>query len=175
MIKNKNMKVAFIIGHNEKDKGSYSKHLNTTEWDLYNSMKNDLECIGHVYTHDSSINSYTQRCIDISNRIGDKYDLVIALHFNSFNTIANGCEAFYWHSNKDGFNYASKFVKGYCVLTGSRPRGAKEYKSNTERGAGEVYYPKNTAILLEPFFGDNKEDCERFCVDKFIKSIKGIL
>ena len=169
------MKVAFIIGHNEKDKGSYSKYLNTTEWDLYNSMKNDLKCIGDVYVHDKTIKSYTKRCIDISNRIGDKYDLVIALHFNAFNTVANGCEAFYWHSNKDGFNYAKKFVKGYCMFTGSRPRGAKPYESKTERGAGEVYYPKNTAILLEPFFGDNKEDCEKFCVDKLLKAIKGML
>ena len=169
------MKVAFIIGHNEKDKGFYSQHLNITEWDLYNSMRSSLECIGEVYTHDSSINSYTKRCIDISNRIGDKYDLAIALHFNSFNTVANGCEAFYWHSNKDGFNYAKKFVKGYCMLTGTRPRGAKAYETPTQRGAGEVYYPKNTAILLEPFFGDNKEDCDRFCVDKFIKAIRGML
>lgn len=169
------MKVAFIIGHNEKDKGAYSQYLNTTEWDLYSSMKNELNCIGDVYVHDKTINSYTQRCINISKRIGDKYDLVIALHFNSFNTVANGCEAFYWHSNKDGFNYAKKFVKGYCTLTGSRPRGAKPYETKTQRGAGEVYYPKNTAILLEPFFGDNKEDCERFCVDKFLQAIKGML
>ena len=172
------MKVAFIIGHNEKDKGFYSEHLNSTEWDLYNSMRSSLECIGEVYIHDSSINSYTQRCIDISNRIGDKYDLVIALHFNAFNTVANGCEAFYWYSNKDGQKYAQRFVKGYCMLTGTRPRGAKAYNFNSKgelpRGAGEVYYPKNTAILLEPFFGDNKEDCERFCVDKFLQAIRGI-
>lgn len=181
------MKVAFIIGHNEKDKGFYSETLDKYEWDLYNGMRNVLECIGEVYTHDSSINSYTKRCKDISKRIGSGYDLIIALHFNAFNTVANGCEAFYWHSNKDGFNYADKFVKGYCTLTGSRPRGAKPYDwivkkeegkediKKLPKGAGEVYYTKSTTILLEPFFGDNKEDCERFCVDKFIKSIKGIL
>ncbi len=168
------MKVAFIIGHNEKDKGFYSETLKKSEWDLYNSMRSSLECIGDVYTHDSSINSYTKRCKDISNRIGSGYDLIIALHFNAFNTVANGCEAFYWHSNKDGQKYAERFVKGYCMLTGVRPRGAKPYEASTQRGAGEVYYLKNTAILLEPFFGDNKEDCEKFCIDKLIKAIRSI-
>ena len=181
------MKVAFIIGHNEKEKGFYSPHLKVSEWDFYTSMVNDLECLGHVYRHNPNIKSYTQRCIEISERIGRDYDLIISLHFNAFNTVANGCEAFYWHSNNGGFKYAKKFVDSYCMLTGSRPRGAKEYnweivkkegeedKGKLPRGAGEVYYTKSTTILIEPFFGDNKEDCERFDKDKFIKSIKNVI
>lgn len=173
------MKVAFIIGHNEKEKGFYSPHLKISEWDFYTDMVNDLECLGHVYRHNPNIKSYTQRCIEISERIGRDYDLIISLHFNSFNKVVNGCEAFYWYSNTDGFTYAKKFVDSYCKLTGSRPRGAKAYNFNSKgklpRGAGEVYYTKSTTILLEPFFGDNKEDCERFDKDKFIKAIKNVL
>lgn len=172
------MKIAFAIGHNESDKGSYSPFLDKSEWDLFNEMRNDLECIGDVWTHDKSIKSYTERCKDISERIGSGYDLTIFLHFNSFNGVANGCEAFYWHSNKDAFYRARMFVDVYSDSTKTSPRGAKPYEKvsgKLPRGAGEVYYAKSTAILLEPFFGDNKEDCEKFDKVKFIHAIKEMI
>ena len=168
------MKIAFIIGHNESDKGAFSKLLNKSEWDLYKGMEKSLKSIGDVFYHNPKINGYGARCVEISKRIGKGYDLTIALHFNSFNGKANGCEAFYWHSNAEGFVYAKNFVDSFSKSTGIFNRGAKPYKLKTDRGAGEVVNPYSTAILLEPFFGDNEFDCSRFCLQKFIDALKNI-
>lgn len=168
------MKIAIIIGHNEKSKGYFSKHLNVYEWDFYNDLVQDLECIGDVYFHDSSINSYEKRCEDISERIGKKYDLSIALHFNSFNGKAGGTEVFYWHSNKETKEIATFLSDEFSSRSGLANRGAKAYKTAKQRGAGEVFKPKINAILFEPFFGDNKTDCDKWDKEIFINCLKGI-
>ena len=156
------MKIAFIIGHNEKRQGHFSEHLDTFEWDFYNGISCELEEIGDVFLHDPKINSYTNRCKDISERIGDDYDLTIALHFNSFNTKVGGTECFYWHTNETTKKISEYLSSEFSRKVGSNNRGAKPINSVGERGAGEVYYPKTNAILFEPFFGDNKEDCEKW-------------
>ena len=156
------MKIAFIIGHNEKNKGFYSPHLKISEWDFYNGISCELEEIGDVFLHDPTINSYTNRCKDISERIGNNYDLTIALHFNSFNTTVSGTECFYWHNNEATKEIAEYLSSEYSKKVNSNNRGAKGFDSLADRGAGEVYYPKTNAILFEPFFGDNKEDCEKW-------------
>lgn len=172
-------KIAFIIGHNEKSKGFFSTHLKKTEFDFYSDMVQDLEQIGTVFFHDPTISSYTNRCKDIAKRIGSGFDLIVSLHFNAFNGTANGVECFYWHTNGQGFEAAKTFVDNYSKLTGTRPRGAKAYQKNKNgklpRGAGEVFYTKGTAVLLEPFFGDNKSDCEKFKIDSFLYSIKRMI
>lgn len=159
------MKLAIIIGHNEKNKGFYSKHLNKFEYDFYSAIAMDLNEFADIFFHDPTISSYTQRCLEISNRIGNDYDLVIALHFNAFDTTAEGSECFYWHTNEETKDIATWLSKCYSDKVNGVNRGAKAYKvtnSKLPNGAGEVYYPKVNAILFEPFFGDNKEDCERF-------------
>ena len=40
-------KIAFVIGHTEKDKGAFSTTLNKSEWDLFKDIK-ELEEIGDV-------------------------------------------------------------------------------------------------------------------------------
>lgn len=167
------MRVGFIIGHHEKSKGAYSETLKSSEWDLFRGLESQLSQIGKVYYHNSAIGSYTQRCIDISKRIGKECDIIFALHFNAANKTANGCEAFHWHTNVKGKDVATKFVKYYTDKTGARSRGVKKYSDiKTERGAGEVYYPQSTVVLLEPFFGDNAEDCKKYSSKVFLDAIK---
>lgn len=169
-------KIAFIIGHHENSKGYHSEYFDLKEWDFYKQLECKLEPFGGVFYHDKTINGYLSRCKDTASRIGNEHDLVIALHFNSFNESANGCECFYWGGNDEGLQLAKTLVDNYCELTGAKPRGAKPYTKKADgglpRGAGEVYYPKQTALLFEPFFGDSKEDCQRWCEGKFIKAIK---
>lgn len=167
------MKIGFIIGHHEKSKGAYSETLKISEWDLFRSLESELNQIGKVYYHNSGIGSYTQRCVDIAKRIGKDCDVVFALHFNAANKAAHGCEAFHWHTNEKGKAIATKFVKHYTDKTKARSRGVKKYSDiKTERGAGEVYYPKATVVLLEPFFGDNEADCKKFDRKVFLEAIK---
>ena len=156
------MRIAFIIGHNEKRQGYYSDHLETSEWDFYKGISCELEEIGDVFFHDPTINSYTERCKDISERIGTDYDLTIALHFNSYDTNVGGTECFYWHTNETTKKISEYLSSEYSRKVGSNNRGAKGFDSVNDRGAGEIYYPKVDAVLFEPFFGDNKEDCEKW-------------
>lgn len=168
-----NNKKAFIIGHHEKSKGAYSDTLETSEWDFYKSMEEDLKEIGDVFTHNSDILSYTQRCIETGKRVGDDYDMVICLHFNSVsNEEANGVECLYYGSNKKGKYLSKLFNSNMSRDMGYKNRGIKPILRDNQRGFGELYYVKPTAILIEPFFGSNKEDCERFDKTKFLEILK---
>jgi len=161
---------AFIIGHHEKAKGAFSTILNTTEWDLFKSMESELSKLGDVYTHNPNISSYTQRVQETANRINQKnYTMVVALHFNMFNGVANGCEALF--VSDKGRQLAVNFCTHYTKLTGANNRGAKQLSSG-QNGYGEIFNPKATAILIEPFFGDNARDCQLFTKEKLIESLK---
>ena len=167
------MRVAFIIGHHEKGKGFYSPHLETTEYELYRSLECELEEIGDVYKHDPSIIGYTTRCKEISKRIGDKYDIIVALHFNSGGG-KGGTEVFYWHTNRVGRQIAKFISEEYSKDLGIINRGAKPYTKSTERGAAEVFYPKGTVVLFEPFFGDNEKDCSKWDPYKLFKVLERV-
>lgn len=168
------MNKAIIIGHNSVSKGAYSEHLGMTEWDFFKSFEGKLKEVGDVFIHDPEITGYLSRCIDISSRIGDNYDLIIALHFNMFNGEVGGCEVWHWHKNKKGENIAKVICEKVNTEMGISNRGAKKIVSHKQRGGGEVFYPKATSLLLEPFFGDSEEDCRNFDIDKFVEIIKSI-
>ena len=107
----------------------------------------------------------------MANKTRD-YDLVFELHFNAANTKAKGCEALYYHRNETARKICFAFCDKYTELTGAKNRGTKALNDANDRGFGFVYYQKPTAIILEPFFGDNTEDCNLFNIDLFIDAIK---
>ena len=164
-------KKAVIIGHHATDKGAWSKYLNKSEWDFFSLMTRDLEeKVGKVFFHNPRIPGYRERMQDTA-KIIDIYnpDLIFALHFNAFNGLANGCEAFYFHTNETGKSYAQNFCREINLKMAINNRGAKPMKDIDQRGYYEVYYPKATTLLLEPFFGDNASDCDRFDSRQFIQ------
>lgn len=154
------MKIAIVIGHNSKNKGSYSEHLKMTEFEFNSEVANSVND-ADVYFHNPTISSYRKRMKETASRINKKkYDLVIFLHFNSFNTKATGVEVFYYRFNLKGKKYASKLAKTSSNHTDLRNRGSKAM-FKWMRGFWALFYPKATCILFEPFFGDNKTDCEK--------------
>lgn len=168
-------KIAFVIGHHENSKGAYSAYFNCYEWDFYKDTESELRELGDVYTHDTAISSYKLRCKDTSEKINSReYDLVISLHFNSFNGKAEGVEALHINGNNDTEKLAKLFCESYSLGTGSINRGSKAL-SRGSRGFLELAYPKANAILLEPFFGDNEEDCKLFKDEVFIDSLKKVI
>lgn len=168
------MNKAIIIGHHPEEKGAYSHHLKTPEWDFYKSFEDKLDEVGDVFLHDPTIEHYTDRCKDISDRIGNSYDIVFALHFNKFNGETGGCEVWHWHKNKQGEKIAELICDKIESSMGIFNRGPKKIRFHKQRGGGEVFYPKTTSLLLEPFFGDCEEDCKNFDIDKFITILKDI-
>ena len=165
------MKKAVIIGHHATSKGAWSPYLNKTEWDLFADMTQELEKnVGRVFFHNPRMPGYRQRMEATANEINKfGFDLVFALHFNAFNGRANGCEAFHWHTNAVGKSIAEKFCREINLKMSINNRGAKPMQSESQRGYWEVFYPKATTLLLEPFFGDNSGDCDRFDTRQFIQ------
>lgn len=164
------MKIAFIVGHTPYSKGAFSKTLDSYEWDFYNLYFDKFNEVGDVFIHDND-NGYTSRQKEMANKTRD-YDLVFELHFNAANTKAKGCEALYYHRNETARKICFAFCDKYRELTGAKNRGTKALNDANDRGFGFVYYQKPTAIILEPFFGDNTEDCNLFNIDLFIDAIK---
>ena len=168
------MKVAIVIGHTKKDKGAYSEHLKISEWDLFKQViEKDLLLDVDMFLHDPEISSYTKRQ-ELTAKNTQFYDLVFECHFNAANTKAQGCEALYYHGSKSGKNIATKFVEIWSKETGIKNRGAKPLNVG-DNGYGFVMKTKGTAVLLEPFFGDNANDCDKWNADVFVKVIKQLI
>lgn len=158
------MKVAVVIGHTSKEKGAYSKHFEAHEFDFYSKIAEQLEGVD-VFEHNASISGYITRQKATAKKLNaGNYDLVIELHFNSFfDDSANGCETLYYFKSKHGKYYAELFSEVLNDYTGIKLRngGIKALANRGDRGFAAVYYPKAPAILIEPFFGSNKSDCEK--------------
>ena len=68
----------------------------------------------------------------------------------------------YYFANKKGRELALFFASEMAKNMGYRNRGAKALVNKNDRGFWAVYFPKPTALILEPFFGTNKADVARF-------------
>lgn len=177
------MKVALVIGHHKKVKGALSKYFGMREFDFYSEVVKNIDiCPTDIYFHDENISGYTTRIKNTSKKLNNKnYDLVIEMHFNSFNKKANGCETLYFYNSKKSRYLAGKFSKVVNRMTGIKLRheGLKALANRKDRGFASVYYPKAPTILIEPFFGDNENDCAKIknpknlalIIEQFIKNI----
>lgn len=155
------MKVAIVIGHHKKSKGAYSEYFKMYEWDFYNEVVENIDCV-EIFQHDYKIKSYTERIKATAKKLND-FDIVIETHFNSAVPQANGCETLYYFNSKKGKMYAQLFSVIVNDITGIKLRnnGLKALINKNDRGFASVYYPKPPTILIEPFFGSNEKDCLR--------------
>ena len=155
-------KIAVVIGHDKTSPGAYSLHLRNSEY-IYNSeVATYLARIADVYKRPIG-GGYKTQMINLANEINKKdYDLVLELHFNSFNKIVNGCEAVIFKGNK----ITNKIGEKYCDLISktyhTKSRGVKEISQQNDRGYWFLALIKADAMILEPFFGDNEESL-KFC------------
>lgn len=158
------MKIAVVVGHHKKSKGAYSKYFKMREFDFYSKVAELLNDVD-VYFYDENISGYVSRVKALAKELNKKqYDLVIELHFNSFSDpAANGCETLYYFKSKNGKYYARLFSEILNDFTGIKLRngGLKGLANRNDRGFHAVFQPTAPAILIEPFFGSNKSDCEK--------------
>ena len=165
------VRLAFLIGHTSKSKGAHSFYFDRNEFDFWRGFECELSEVGDVFYHDHNIKSYTKRQKKASYELSD-YDVVFELHFNAANSKAKGCEALYLKGNDTSKDIATLFTDNYHYLTKSKNRGAKALYSRLQRGYGFVKNQRANGIILEPFFGDNKEDCKLFNIDHFLTAVK---
>ena len=159
------MKIAFVIGHHENAKGYYSKYHKVSEWDFFKDASTLIKGADIIF-HDKNISGYVTRIKNTAEKYLDpnNYDLVIEAHFNAYkDEQANGCETFYYFKNKRTKELARDFSSLVNKRTNIKIResGAKALSNTKDRGYASVYWPKADTILIEPFFGSNKSDCEK--------------
>jgi N-acetylmuramoyl-L-alanine amidase len=165
------MKVAIVVGHDKVEQGAFSNLLKKSEF-AYNSEVAKLTG-WDTYFRDTK-GGYSTKIAELSKRINDKnYDLVIELHFNSFNAVVNGCEALYFKGSVKGQRFAEMFVSRIVQEYGTFPRGAKS-RIVTDLGGLFLKSINAPCIILEPFFGDNKETLLFKCESKYAEIIKDI-
>ncbi|MCH3962703.1 MAG: N-acetylmuramoyl-L-alanine amidase [Clostridium sp.] len=105
--------------------------------------------------------------VNKANSIGSQ--LHLCFHVNAFQTDkATGCEVEY--ASSSGQAYASKVSAEIASGLGLTNRGAKN-----QPGLYVLRHTAMTAILVEPFFCDNKNDCNKYNAEKLATAIvKGI-
>ena len=158
-------KVALIVGHNEVSKGAFSPYLKSYEFDYWKeiAMRKKKKTGIDVFTREYN-KSYTNEMKQVLDKVhaSGKYDLVIELHFNSVdNYNVNGAEILVYKNSKC-VHVANVILNNMCKEFDLKNRGLKKISSVAERGGFGIMRCKYPYILIEPFFGSNVDDSEKF-------------
>lgn len=155
--------VAIVIGHTNRSKGACSPFGIPCEFDFNKKVASYLECFADVYEYSTYTAGYTAMVKANAAKMNvHPYKLVIELHYNAATPLANGTEVLYYFASKTGKAYAEVAANMITQKFGTTNRGAKALVKSSDRGFAAVYYPKAPAIMLEPFFGSNIEDANKF-------------
>jgi N-acetylmuramoyl-L-alanine amidase len=170
-------KVAIIIGHTSENPGAWSEHFQKHEYSFHLDLVPALADTFDIFIHDAHIRSYSDRMRHTAARINEKtqYKIIYALHFNAFNKKAHGAEALYYHTNDYGKDIANNFIMQVHERMNIRPRSAKPLYNPNDRGFWEIASPRDTVVLLEPFFGDNQDDCRLFDKETYVDILKNLV
>lgn len=157
------MNIFLSLGHSILKNGSITSADGVINEYLYNKeliayVRDYLVGAGHKVTlcmcpEKQFTSSKEERTYKIPMENSGKYDLAVELHLNAFNGNAKGCEVYYF-SDGAGKTCAERVVNK--LATAFISRGVKQRK--------DLYFLNSTnapAILIESFFCDNAEDCER--------------
>lgn len=155
-------KVSIVVGHTKNKPGACGLGIDC-EWFYMSRVAEHLKDICDIYYYDNYNSGYTnmvKRNATIMNM--HDYDLNIELHYNAATFQANGCETLYYFSNNKGRDLAADFSNLVAKTFKVKNRGVKALVNKNDRGFAAVYYPKATTLLVEPFFGSNRQDVEKF-------------
>lgn len=166
------MKVGIIIGHYKKGKGAYSDFFGKNEFDFYKDLENDLSLLGDIFYH-KNVPSYSVRQKLMAYKTKN-YDIVFEMHFNALNEKASGCECLYYNNNSIAWELSDHFTEQYTKLSKTYKRPSKGLKKG-DRGYSFVSSQKPLALLIEPFFGDNEDDCKAFNSDYLLHAMNSVI
>lgn len=92
-------------------------------------------------------------------------DIFISLHLNAFDGTAEGTEVLYYPSSTGGLYYAEAISKEISTALGTVNRGAKQ------RNLLELRTTNMIAVIVEPIFCDNINDCIKFSPQRTAEAI----
>lgn len=190
------MKVALIIGHNQRSKGAYSQIVGS-EYDYWKriaeKIKTEIPLMVDVYERKPN-QYYTREMFEVLEELNkNDYKFCMELHFNAVaNGQANGCECLVYCGNNKAKALATDFMarlqnkfgskirtkentlKEIKVVNGKElttekketTRGLILIQDSKTRGGYGICKSKDTYILVEPFFGSNNDESLKFSVEK---------
>lgn len=158
------MKLAIVVGHSKDKKGAYAiGPINQHEYDF------NLEVAQNAYQ--AAMLSGIQTKIFLRDKIGivgayqevskwaDENTICIELHFNSYNGKARGTETLFDNDPPESIEVAREVHEAVCALFNRRGKDDRGLKLIDQgRGAKNLAECMVPGCLVEPFFGDNKDD-----------------
>lgn len=166
------MKVALVIGHNQRSKGAYSTIVGS-EYDYWKriaeKIKTEIPLVVDVYEREPN-QYYTREMFEVLEELNkNDYKFCMELHFNAASEQANGCECLVYYKNNEAKELATNFMAKLQNIFGSKIRGNHgiiEIQDSKTRGGYGICNSKDTYILVEPFFGSNNDESLKFSVEK---------
>lgn len=165
------MKLAIVIGHEKKSPGSYAAApLRLSEYD-YNTevaqlmyrfaMERGIQT--KIFTRDNvGIKGVYKLVNDWAAATIYSKTVCIELHFNAANEKAKGTETLFDMDPTECIEFAREVHESVCLVfnrKGKENRGLKKLGSG-DRGYMNVGECKIVSCLVEPAFGDNKDDAK---------------
>lgn len=120
------MKVALIIGHNQRSKGAYSQIVGS-EYDYWKriseKIKTEIPLMVDVYERKPN-QYYTREMLEVLEELNkNDYKFCMELHFNAAaNGQANGCECLVYYKNEKAQELATNFMARLQNKFGSKIR-----------------------------------------------------
>lgn len=170
------MRIAVVIGHEKGRPGAYSGYLQQTEF-AYNSRVAPYfaEIDADIYFRPEG-GGYKTQMRKLAQEINAiNYDLVIELHFNSFNRKASGCEVLTYKGNNYTQLLGERICRSISTEYRTENRGVKQIDSEEDRGYWFLHYMRANAMILEPFFGDHEEALKFENPGKYAEVVKKAL
>ena len=189
------MKVALVIGHNQRSKGAYSQIVGS-EYDYWKriaeKIKTEIPLMVDIYERKPN-QYYTREMFEVLEELNkNDYKFCMELHFNAASEQANGCECLVYYGNNKAKELATDFMarlqnkfgskirtkentlKEIKVVNGKElttekketTRGLILIQDSKTRGGYGICKSKDTYILVEPFFGSNNDESLKFSVEK---------
>lgn len=159
------MRVALTPGHSTQDGGAVrvTDGIQEYEW--------NLDLVHRIYDLDPEMFEIFHRDGNLSYGSGirklygeiDNWgcDLSIEVHFNAASALATGTETFS-SGSRGSLKYAHAIHAAIVDTLGLRDRGVKvRNRSKKGRGYLSLVSGRAPAVLIEPYFGSNADDCHR--------------
>jgi N-acetylmuramoyl-L-alanine amidase len=160
------MRLALIVGHSVEHPGAMGVYP-IDRYEYYWNL--DLANVAYRYAKDHGLNcrvflrnqkSIEQTYKEVNEWCKGNNAVAIELHFNSVNGQARGTETLFDDDPSESLEFARHIHQAICALynrTGKQNRGLKK-RVDGDRGAINLKAMKAVGCLIEPFFGDNKDD-----------------
>ncbi|WP_370311274.1 N-acetylmuramoyl-L-alanine amidase [Sagittula sp.] len=160
------MRVALIIGHDPADEGAARCTDGVQEYSWNRDLANrihDLDPEMFEIFHIRPDLGYSASIREVYGRVDDwGCDLSLELHFNSFGSPTATGTGTFSSGSAGSLHFARAIHPAMVQALGLRDRGIKiRNASKKGRGYKSLIFGRAPALLLEPYFGSNPNDCRR--------------